>query len=406
MLKFLYSKFTYLIPPILQAIGARISGKIAKRTKGLKDQNLASFGHDHNIWFHCSSLGEFEMAKPLIDLFIKQGTYQIIVSFFSASGYEHCEEVDGLKKMYLPLDSKKNARKVFNAIRPKAFVLVKYEFWLHYMSEAQRLNVPSYLISGLFRENHFLSKYFGKPWRKYLAQFKTLYLQNKKSVKLAESWGFSNAVFSGDTRINKVLENRVAEEKDKILEDFVRPADKVIILGSSWPKEEQLIAKAKLSDGTRVIIAPHDLNPVHLEMIKNLFPKSQMYTDYIPGEKTRVLVLNTMGMLKFAYQYANIAFIGGAFGKGLHNILEPMTYGLPVIFGPNHSKFPEALAAMEAGIAKQVNTKSDLETAINHFQNSTMDYKTTVKEWLDSRIVDIHGMLDNILEGIRKSESQ
>ena len=268
------------------------------------------------------------------------------------------------------------------------------------MVQAQKSGVPSFLISGLFRDNHFLSKYYAKPWRRYLSQFNALYLQNNKSVQLAQSWSFSNAILSGDTRINRVLNNGTIYKKDEILEDFTSSAEQVIILGSSWPKEEQLIAKAKLPDGTKVIIAPHDLNPEHIDLIKNLFSKSLLYTEYVLGESSNVLILNTIGMLKFAYQYGNMAFIGGAFGKGLHNILEPMTYGLPVIFGPNHTKFPEALAAMEAGIAKQVNTKSELETAINYFHNVPYKHKSEVKDWLKSRIVDVDGMHTEIIKSL------
>ncbi|MDG1099154.1 MAG: glycosyltransferase N-terminal domain-containing protein [Bacteroidia bacterium] len=400
MLRFFYSKFTFFVAPLLQSLGAKISSKIEKRVLGLKAQNLDSLSHDQNIWFHCSSLGEFEMAKPLMNLFIKDGASQVVVSFFSPSGYENCNETEGLKKFYLPLDSKQNALRVFKAIKPKVFILVKYEFWLNYMVQAQKSGVPSFLISGLFRDNHFLSKYYAKPWRRYLSQFNALYLQNKKSVQLAQSWSFSNAILSGDMRINRVLNNGTILKKDEILEDFTSSAEQVIILGSSWPKEEQLIAKAKLPDGTKVIIAPHDLNPEHIDLIKNLFSKSLLYTEYVLGESSNVLILNTIGMLKFAYQYGNMAFIGGAFGKGLHNILEPMTYGLPVIFGPNNTKFPEALAAMEAGIAKQVNTKSELETAINYFHNVPYKHKSEVKDWLKSRIVDVDGMHTEIIKSL------
>lgn len=398
MLTFFYSKFISLVAPLLQLLGAKFSLKIEKRVMGLKAQDLNSFSHNQNIWFHCSSLGEFEMAKPLIDLFLKDGASQVVVSFFSPSGYENCPEVNGLKKFYLPLDSKQNALRVFSAIKPKAFVLVKYEFWLNYMAQAQKRAVPSFLISGLFRDDHFLSKFYAKPWRKQLSQFNALYLQNEKSVQLALSWGFSNAILSGDIRINKVLNNGTLFKEDEILKNFVGSAGQVVILGSSWPKEEQLIAKAKLSDDTKVIIAPHDLNPDHIDLIKNLFPKSQLYTAFVLAESSNVLILNTMGMLKFAYQYGDMAFVGGAFGKGLHNILEPMAYGLPVIFGPNHDKFPEALAAMEAGIAKQINTRSELETAINYFQNSKSNYKSEVRDWLNSRIVDVDEMHAKILQ--------
>lgn len=398
MLTFFYSKFISLVAPLLQLLGAKFSLKIEKRVMGLKAQDLNSFSHNQNIWFHCSSLGEFEMAKPLIDLFLKDGASQVVVSFFSPSGYENCPEVNGLKKFYLPLDSKQNALRVFSAIKPKAFVLVKYEFWLNYMAQAQKRAVPSFLISGLFRDDHFLSKFYAKPWRKQLSQFNALYLQNEKSVQLALSWGFSNAFLSGDIRINKVLNNGTLFKEDEILKNFVGSAGQVVILGSSWPKEEQLIAKAKLSDDTKVIIAPHDLNPDHIDLIKNLFPKSQLYTAFVLAESSNVLILNTMGMLKFAYQYGDMAFVGGAFGKGLHNILEPMAYGLPVIFGPNHDKFPEALAAMEAGIAKQINTRSELETAINYFQNSKSNYKSEVRDWLNSRIVDVDEMHAKILQ--------
>ena len=268
------------------------------------------------------------------------------------------------------------------------------------MAQGQKSAVPSFLISGLFRDDHFISKYYAKPWRRQLSQFNALYLQNEKSVQLAQSWGFSNAILSGDTRINKVLDNGTLFKEDTILKNFTSSAEQVIILGSSWPKEEQLIARAKLSDHTKVIIAPHDLNPDHIDLIKNLFPKSQSYTEFVLDESSNVLILNTMGMLKFAYQYGDIAFVGGAFGKGLHNILEPMTYGLPVIFGPNHAKFPEALAAMEAGIAKQINTKSELETAINYFQKSMHNYKSEVKDWLNSRIVDVDEMHAEILQDV------
>jgi len=189
------------LAPLMQEIAAIFSSKTKQRLDALKTQNLKSKIYKNSIWIHCSSLGEYEMAKPLIRSFKNQN---LLISFFSPSGYNQCLETETLKKLYLPLDSEKAAKEAFENLEPKAFILIKYEFWLNFMTESINQKVPIYLVSGLFRKNHFLSKTYAKPWRNVLGRFNRLYLQNHGSMDLAKEWGFGNTTFSGDLRFNQV----------------------------------------------------------------------------------------------------------------------------------------------------------------------------------------------------------
>jgi 3-deoxy-D-manno-octulosonic-acid transferase len=383
--------------PLLQFLGAQFSPKIKQRVSALKVQKVNTKGA---IWFHCSSLGEYEMAMPLIQEFLDNSQDHILVSFFSASGYGKCEETSRISKIYLPLDSQANAAELFKNINPKAFILVKYEFWLGYMEEAIMQGIPSFLVSGLLRPGHFMGKFYGKPWRRALARFEGLYMQNQESVEIAEKMGLK-ATHSGDLRFNRVLENKAVNLTNPIFEHFAGQHKILLILGSSWSAEEKMLSKLTLPEGLGVIIAPHDISAKHIKEIKTLFPASQSYTDYI-DEKSKVLILNTIGQLKYAYQYGHFAFIGGAFGKGLHNILEPMAYGLPVIFGPHHDKFPEGRLAIEQGIGFEVNSESELQNTIDSLYLNYKNYESNIKKWVSSMQVNTSRIFAQIQASIKK----
>ncbi len=384
--------------PILQFLGAQFSPKIKQRVSALKVQKVNTQGV---IWFHCSSLGEYEMAMPLIQEFLDNSQDHILVSFFSASGYGKCEETSRISKIYLPLDSQANAAELFKKINPKAFILVKYEFWLAYMEEAIKQGIPSFLVSGLLRPGHFMGKFYGKPWRRSLAGFEGLYMQNQESVEIAKKMGLK-ATFSGDLRFNRVLENKAVNPANPIFEHFAGQHKNVLILGSSWLAEEKMLSKLTLPEGLGVIIAPHDISAKHIKEIKTLFPAAQSYTDY-KEVKSKILILNTIGQLKYAYQYGHFAFIGGAFGKGLHNILEPMAYGLPVIFGPQHHKFPEGKLAQEQGIGFQVNSVIELQKTIDLLYLNYKNYESNIKKWVSSMQVNTSSIFAQIKASIKKA---
>lgn len=302
------------------------------------------------IWFHCASLGEFEQGSPVMEEIKKQfPEFKIVLTFFSPSGYEVRKNYDGVDiVLYLPIDTKANAQSFINVIKPEKVFFIKYEFWFYYISQLKKQNIPLYIFSTKFRENqHFFKNTpWGNWYRKMLFQFEHFFVQNETSAELLKSIGLSNISVSGDTRFDRVAAIAKAAKEIPIVNKF-KGNSQLIIAGSTWkPDEELLVEFINQNKDLKFIIAPHEVSDTNINRIHQLLTKPAISFRNINESEInqyQVLIIDSIGLLSSLYQYGNLAYIGGGFGVGIHNILEAATFGMPIIFGPNYKKFKEAV---------------------------------------------------------------
>lgn len=303
---------------------------------------------DRNVWIHCASLGEFEQGRPLIEaLKSEHPEIKIILTFFSPSGYEIRKGYDKADCIiYLPADTPSNARRFIKLVNPEFAVLVKYEFWNNYISELYRYNIPLYLVSGIFREGQHFFKWYGSFFRGMLRKFRMLFVQDQSSFELLKGIGIKNVMVTGDTRFDRVVQIAATARDIKQLEQF-RGEEKMFLAGSSWKQDEEIIAQYINSSPGRMkwVFAPHEIHGENIDRLEKLFTaKTVRFSKFNESDfDARVLIIDNIGMLSSAYRYSYIAAIGGGFGKGIHNILEAACWGVPVMFGPRHEKFKEAV---------------------------------------------------------------
>jgi len=323
------------------------------------------------IWVHAASLGEFEQGRPVIEKWKAQfPNDKIVLTFFSPSGYgirKNYAHADAV--MYLPVDTAVNARKFIEILRPKCILFVKYELWYHYLNEADKKNVPFYLISGIFRKNQLFFKPYGRWYLKKVKTIRHFFVQNTPSKQLLAQNGISHATITGDTRFDRVAETAQQANEVPVVKAFVDAASHVLIAGSTWPDDEKLIANyLNNNPNIKCIIAPHEIHESHIQQITGQLKNNYLRYSKISDNQlknARVLIIDNIGMLSNLYQYAHVAYIGGGFGNGIHNILEAATFGLPVVFGPNHQKFAEAVDLIDAGGALPINDYSSLKKALD-----------------------------------------
>jgi 3-deoxy-D-manno-octulosonic-acid transferase len=330
-----------------------------KLEKALKnEQNI--------VWFHCASLGEFEQGKPIIEGYKqKHPTHKILLTFFSPSGFEIRKNYEGVDWVfYLPTDTKANAKRFIEIVKPIKVIFVKYEFWFNYMAECKKQNIPFYSVSSIFRKEQSFFKY---DWfAKQLNNVSHFFVQDNNSKELLKKIGFSKCTVAGDTRFDSVVSNTQNAISIPLIKKFSENKT-TIICGSTWPKDEALLAKyIKENPNYKYIIAPHEMH--HISELKKqtnalLFSKANNTNI----SNSTVLIIDSIGILSNIYKYGDLAYIGGGFGSGIHNILEAVAYGLPVMFGPNYQKFKEANELIELGGAKEISNHSELETTILSF---------------------------------------
>ncbi len=334
------------------------------------------------IWFHCASLGEFEQGRPVIEELKEQfPKYKIILTFFSPSGYEIRKNYALADVVaYLPMDTKRNASTFLNIVNPEKAFFVKYEFWHFYISELKKRNIPLYIISAIFRENQqfFKSTPWGKWYRKMLKRVDHLFVQNEKSGELLKTIGISDFTVSGDTRFDRVAAIAKVSKEIPIVEKF-RGNSRLIIAGSTWkPDEELLAAFINQSGDIKFIIAPHEVSVANINRIHQLLKKPAISFSKVSEseiDRFQVLIIDSVGLLSSLYRYGNVAYIGGGFGVGIHNILEAATFGLPVIFGPNYKKFKEAVDLTFEGGAISISNSDELANALNNLMNGKNELK-------------------------------
>ena len=356
---------------ILIRLTAPFNIKARQISKGRKHSFIglqAKIKHDKPIaWVHCASLGEFEQGRPIIEAIHKQyPQYRILLTFFSPSGYEIRKNYDLADYIcYLPADTKKNAERLIELVRPEVVFFIKYEFWFHYINELKKRNIPLYLVSAIFRENQlfFKNSPWGKWYRKMLFGFEQFFVQDDQSVRLLHGVGIKNVTKAGDTRFDRVAE--IARNGKNIpLVEKLKGNNLLVVAGSTWkPDEELLIQYIHSHPETKFIIAPHETKKANVERLISLLKTPVIcYTE--ATEETvmnkQVLIVDTIGILSSIYKYADLAYIGGGFGVGIHNTLEAAIFGMPIVFGSNYLKFNEATSMVKLGIAFPVNDSPSL----------------------------------------------
>lgn len=331
-------------------------------------QNISYNNFNKSIWFHFASLGEFEQGRPVLEqVRTQQPAVKIVVTFFSPSGYEIRKNTPLADAVYyLPLDTAANAREFIGAINPVAAIFTKYEYWYHFFNELNHRQVPLYIISGIFRPSQLFFKWYGGLHRKMLGFVTHFFVQDEQSKHLLRTVNITNVTISGDTRFDRVWANAQNPKTLPQIETF-KSGSKVFIAGSTWPADEHLIAQ--LIDqypDWKFIIAPHEIDEDRINKLTDLLPdRSYVRYSEISNFNSDILIIDNIGMLSSLYQYGDIAYIGGGFGAGIHNTLEAAAFGLPVIFGPNYSRFKEAHDLINVGAGFSVDDEASLKTIAN-----------------------------------------
>ena len=354
-------------------------------------------------WFHCSSLGEFEQGRPVIEKLKSQyPDSKILLTFFSPSGYEIRKDYKGADWVfYLPLDSKNNATRFLDTVHPSLVVFVKYDYWYYYLTGCKKKDIPLLLISGIFRKDQPFFKRYGSLHRRMLKRFTHFFVQDKESLGLLQSININNATIAGDTRFDRVWE--IAENFKPIegIERFCGNSP-VLVAGSTWPEDEKIIENAMTNfPQLKLIIAPHEIDNEHIDQLKSLFPEAVLYSQLIAqnSKPSTVLIIDNIGMLSRLYYYSTVTYIGGGFNKGIHNTLEAAVYGKPVLFGPNYKKFKEAGGLIESGGGICVSTSAELLAVLQKFINNKNELEVSSKNSFDF-VKQNRGATGNILHYI------
>jgi 3-deoxy-D-manno-octulosonic-acid transferase len=343
---------------------------------------MKSFGNAPVVWIHCASVGEFEQGRPLIEsIREKHPNYKIVLSFFSPSGYEmhkHYKLADFVT--YLPFDKKRNVRRFITSSNPKAVIFIKYEFWLNYLFELKKRRIPTFLVSAVIKKHQPFFKWYGAPFVKALQNYQKIFVQDGESLELLESLGASNGEAFGDTRMDRVIAVRDRSGENEIVKQFCSD-NRIIIAGSTWGNDEAVILKSfthlkeKKYNTLKLVLVPHEVDEKNIfRLEKELSLLNVTYSRYTKFKETDknadILLVDTIGILSSIYKYGQIAYIGGGFDDGIHNILEPAVFGMPVIFGPNHQKFNEAGRLLKLGAATEITDDTELSDILEKYLNS------------------------------------
>lgn len=384
------------------------SGKTKQWIKGnkgwydsLKEKVLPG---EKYTWIHCASLGEFEQGRPLIEAIRSRNPDEkILLTFFSPSGYEvrkNYQQADII--CYLPPDTPGNAKLFTGLVNPAKVIFIKYEFWHNYIKVLNDRDIPVYLVSGIFRKDQHFFRWYGGFFRKILKRFRWFYLQDEASAALLQGIGLENVTVAGDTRFDRVVQIASAAKDIPVLEQF-RGNEKLFLAGSSWGPDEEIIAAYinKYPDRMKWVFAPHEITPSNISRLESLLRVSTVrFSKYTAGDASaRVLIIDNIGMLSSAYRYAGISAVGGGFGKGIHNVLEPACWGIPVLFGPNHNKFREAVGLKESGGAFSFNDYKSFEAALNALLDDD-DFREKCAATAGTFVSENAGATELVLSGI------
>lgn len=394
-----------LIAPFNKKIKLFVDGR--KETFSKLENGISK--NDKVIWFHCASLGEFEQGRPILEkLKKKHPTYKFVLTFFSPSGYEIRKDYKVADVVcYLPLDSKRNAKKFLNIIQPELVVFVKYEFWPNILKELKIRKIRTILISGIFRESQAFFKWYGSLMRKSLKAFEHFFVQGEDSLELLKSVDFKNISVSGDTRFDRVYEITKQNNKLNFIEEF-KNGHYTLVAGSTWKDDEDLIVdyiNNSASNKEKFIIAPHNINSEAIkELKKSISKKTVLFSEKQKKDLSnfQVFIIDTVGILTKIYSYADITYVGGGYTKsGVHNVLEPATFGVPIVIGPNYNKFNEAIELVNEEACFTIDNSKKLSVLLRKFFNEKQKRFTAGNKAL-SYVVDKTGATDKILNYLEK----
>ena len=368
-----------LLAPFNSKLKLGVEGRAA--TFKILQQHITK--KDQTLWFHCASLGEYEQGLPVFKELRKlYANHKIVLTFFSPSGYEIRKKTDVADVVvYLPMDTKTNVKRFLNILKPELTIFVKYDFWPNYLSELKKRQHRAILISAVFRPNQAFFKFYGGIMRKALTAFEHIFVQNEASKSLLNSINFSNVTVSGDTRFDRVSDQLLQNNQLPFIETF-KNQQLCVVIGSSWPEDEELLVKFinnHTSKSVKYIIAPHNMKGSQIaNLVSKLDVKTVLYSE-MEGKSLSeysVFVIDTIGLLSKIYSYADIAYVGGAMGNtGLHNVLEPAVFGVPIIIGKEYSKFPEAYDMIENGGLISIKSYHELETTLNNIIDHPSEQK-------------------------------
>ena len=381
-MRFLYN-FVIFIAGVLLKILAPFNSKLNLFVKGRKDvfqqlkENISD--QDKVVWFHCASLGEFEQGRPVMEDFKqKYPSVKIVLTFFSPSGYEVKKNYEFADVIcYLPLDSPSNVRKFLKLSHPFLVLFVKYEFWPNYLSELQKQAIPTFLISGIFRADQLFFKSYGVWMRNKLKAFTHFFIQDENSLQLIQNVGFQNATLTGDTRFDRVYAILKSDNNLDFINRF-KGDSYTLVAGSTWKKDEELLVNyisTKATADEKFIIAPHNIKPEEIIRLKNSLKTKTVLFSEKEGKNLndyQVFIIDTMGILTKIYSVADVAYVGGGYTKsGIHNILEPATFGIPIVIGPNYRKFKEASDLIDVKACVSTNEQEEFSDWIQKIKNDT-----------------------------------
>lgn len=386
----------YTLGVRLYSFGIRIASSFNPKAKewiqGRKNwkKNLPNVDQKEVIWFHCASLGEFDQGLPLMEIIKKENpNCFLLVTFFSPSGFKHYQKREHYADFvcYLPIDTISNAKYFVNHFKPEKVFFVKYEFWANTIFAIKKSGANLYAVSALFRKEHRFFKPWGGFFRKVLKQFDLIFVQNKHSQQLLNSIQIESIV-AGDTRFDRVKKNAEKAHKNEIIEQFKNGSD-LFIIGSSWPEDESILFPWINETNQKILIAPHEIGDKHIaEIEKGISRKVIRYSEASNGNLAEfdVLILNTIGHLASAYSYGTTAYVGGGFSGSLHNILEPAVFGLPVIFGPKHSRFPEAQQFIDGGFGFSVSTTEEFSNKVQLIESNYEEISGQEKAFVEENV--------------------
>jgi 3-deoxy-D-manno-octulosonic-acid transferase len=386
-MKFLYNLGIYIYTVLIK-IFSLFNPKASLWVKGRNqwssklEENIIP--GDKTIWFHCSSLGEFEQGRPLIEMIKEKAPdYKIVLTFFSPSGYEIRKDYKLADYIcYLPSDTPGNASEFISIVNPSFVIFVKYEFWNNYITGLKERNIPLYLVSGIFRPDQHFFRWYGGFFRNILKCFTHIFVQDDRSQKLLHSIGIQNITIAGDTRFDRVSQIAASVKDIPVLERF-GGGEKLFLAGSSWKPDEEIIAGYINSDPGKMkwVFAPHEIDKSNIDRLEKLFKTEVVRYSTFKDDScnARVLIIDNIGILASAYRYAYIAAVGGGFGQGIHSILEPACWGIPVLFGPNFEGFKEASDLIEEGAAVCYRNSEEFEENIDKWlSDSDLQKKASV----------------------------
>lgn len=382
----IFVKLSFLLLRILAPFNIKLKHFFSERSGSNKPKNGKIA-----YWIHCSSLGEYEMSLPLINRILEDiSKEELLITFFSPSGYKVAVKNEQLKEriMYVPLDDPSAINAFFSDYSIDQAILVRYELWYNLIRIGLKKGVRFSMINARFRKDHFVFKWYAKPYFTLLKRFKYIFTSDNRSLDLLKKHAFENVISSADTRFDRVKEIADNVKKYSDIESFIS-GSKLVVAGSSWPAEEDMI-KEVLSDvpDIKLIIAPHDVSEEHISFIEDLFgeDKTIRYSRLARNPESGILIIDSIGHLSSLYQYADVAIIGGGFKNALHNIFEPAVYGTAILFGNSHEKYPEANEFIQAGIAHEFSNKEELKLSLNRLLQSSEDQQLRAMNYINDQL--------------------